>query len=105
MEIQTLTFDVQGMTERQAYHYVESFRLGMSEFDGLVRHGRARRAVAGEWVVFCTWKDSYAAADFRRSEAYARFALSPNVVNLHDHLESVCPESFEEELEALVIAA
>ena len=54
MEIQTLTFDLRGMTDRQAFHYVESIRLGISEFDGLARHARTRRSVAGEWVLFCT---------------------------------------------------
>lgn len=89
MEIQTLTFDLRGMTERQAFHYVESFRLGMSEFDGLVRYARSSRAVNGEYVVFCTWKDARSVAEFRHSELYARLALSPNVVGLHDHVESV----------------
>lgn len=89
MEIQTLTFDVRGMTERQAYHYVESFRLGMSEFDGLVRHARSRRSINGEYIIFCTWEDARSVAEFRHSELYARFALSPNVVGLHDHVESV----------------
>ena len=89
MEIQTLTFDLRGMTDRQAFHYVESLRLGMSEFDGLVRHARSRRSVSGEYVVFCTWNDAPSVAEFRHSELYARFALSPNVVGLHDHVESV----------------
>ena len=88
MEIQTLTFDLRGMTDRQAFHYVESLRLGMSEFDGLVRHARSRRSVNGEYVVFCTWTDGRSVAEFRHSELYARFALSPNVVGLHDHVES-----------------
>ena len=89
MEIQTMTFDLRGMTERQAYHYAESLRLGISEFDGLVRHARTRRSVAGEWIVFCSWKDAASVAEFRHSELYARFALSPNVVGLRDHVESV----------------
>ncbi len=89
MEIQTMTFGLRGMTERQAYHYVESLRLGISEYDGLVRYARSQRSTRGEWVIFCGWKDSQFAADFRRSELYARFALSPNVVGLCDHLESV----------------
>jgi hypothetical protein len=89
MEIQTMTFELRGMTDRQSYHYAESLRLGISEFDGLVRHARTRRSVSGEWIVFCTWKDGASVAEFRRSELYARFALSPNVVGLHDHLESV----------------
>lgn len=97
MEMQTLTFDVRGMTERQAYHYVESFRLGMSEFDGLAQHARARRSVSGEWVIFCAWKDARAVGEFRHSETYARFALSPNVVGLHDHLETVLPAASDEE--------
>ena len=98
MEIQTMTFELRGTTDRQAYHYVESLRLGMSEFDGLVRHARTRRSVSGEYVIFCTWKDAASAAEFRRSELYARFALSPNVVGLHDHLESVHVGEAEEEL-------
>lgn len=89
MEIQTLTFAIRGMTERQAFHYVESLRLGMSEFDGLVRHARSRRSMDARHVVFCAWKDGRSVAAFRQSELYARFALSPNVVGLHDHLESV----------------
>lgn len=96
MEIQTMTFELRGTTDRQAYHYVESLRLGISELDGLVRHARTRRSTAGEWVLFCTWRDSASAANFRRSELYARFALSPNVVGLHDHLESVWARAEEE---------
>ena len=101
MEIQTLTFDVRGMTERQAYFFVESFRLGISEFDGLISHARARRSVAGEYVVFCTWKNERAVTEFRRSETYARFALSPNVVDLADDLEAVFKASVTEDMIAL----
>ena len=100
MEIQTMTFDLRGMTDRQAYHYVESLRLGISEFDGLVRYARTRRSVSGEWIVFCAWQDERSVRDFRHSELYARLALSPNVVNLHDHVESVHQETAEEELAA-----
>lgn len=88
MEIQTLTFCTRGMTERQAFHYVESLRLGISEFDGLIRYARTRRAVAGHWAVFFGWKDNAAVAAFRHSELYARLALSPNVTEFQDHVES-----------------
>ncbi|MCC6958881.1 MAG: hypothetical protein IT301_03455 [Dehalococcoidia bacterium] len=88
MEVQTLTFCTRGMTERQAFHYVESLRLGISEFDGLVRYARTRRAVAGHWAVFFAWKDKSSVAAFRHSELYARLALSPNVTRFQDHVES-----------------
>jgi len=101
MEIQTMTFDLRGMTDRQAYHYAESLRLGISEFDGLVRHARTRRSVAGEWIIFCTWKDERSITDFRHSELYARFALSPNVVNLRDYVESVFEATVTEDMIAL----
>jgi hypothetical protein len=85
------------MTDRQAFHYVESLRLGISEFDGLVRHARTRRSVCGEWVVFFAWKDERSIREFRHSELYARLALSPNVLEFRDHVESVV-ETVSEEL-------
>lgn len=100
MEIQTMTFGLRGMTDRQAYTYVESLRLGMSEFDGLEQHARSHRSGTGDWVVSCTWKDNRAVRGFRHSALYARFALSPNVVDLHDRQESVCGGKWEEALEA-----
>lgn len=96
MEIQTMTFSLRGMTDRQAYHYVESLRLGISEFDGLVRYARTRRSVAGEWVVFFAWKDERAIRDFRHSELYAKLALSPNVTDFRDHVESVVEAVYED---------
>ncbi len=96
MEIQTMTFSLRGMTDRQAYHYVESLRLGISEFDGLVRYARTRRSVAGEWVVFFAWKDERAIREFRHSELYAKLALSPNVVDFRDHVESFVETASEE---------
>lgn len=96
MEIQTMTFSLRGMTDRQAYHYVESLRLGISEFDGLVRYARTRRSVAGEWVVFFAWKDEQSIREFRHSELYAKLALSPNVVDFRDHVESVVESVFED---------
>lgn len=95
MEIQTLTFGLRGMTDTQAYHYAESLRLGMSEFDGLVRHARSRRSVAGEWIISCGWTDERSVIDFRRSELYAKLALSPNVLNLRDRIEAGVPISVE----------
>ena len=97
MEIQTVTFSLRGMTDRQAFHYVESLRLGISEFDGLVRHARTRRSVCGEWVVFFAWKDERSIREFRHSELYAKLALSPNVLEFRDHVESVV-ETVSEEL-------
>ena len=101
MEIQTLTFDIRGMTARQAYFYAESLRLGISEFDGLVRHAKARRSVSGEYVIFCSWENERAVTEFRHSELYARFALSPNVVNLRDNLESAFESRVTEDMIAL----
>jgi hypothetical protein len=100
MEIQTMTFDLRGMTERQAFIYAESLRLGISEFDGLVRYARARRSIAGEYVIFCAWKDERSVTAFRHSELYARLALSPNVLNLRDHVETVL-ETVTEDMVAL----
>ena len=105
MEIQTMTFDLRGMTERQAYHYAESFRLGISEFDGLERHARSRRSVSGQWIVFCAWKDAAALAGFRHSELYAKLALSPNVYNLHDYAEAAVEPTVTEDMIALARAA
>ena len=98
MEIQTMTFSLRGMTDRQAYHYAESLRLGISEFDGLVRYARTRRSVAGEWIVFFAWKDERAIQEFRHSELYAKLALSPNVVDFRDHVETVVESSADESL-------
>jgi len=101
MEIQTMSFSVRGMTDRQAFHYVESLRLGISEYDGLVRHARARRAVAGEWIVFFAWRDEYSLRAFRRSELYAKLALSPNVTDFSDTIETVVEASVTEDMIAL----
>jgi len=89
METQTMTFSLRGMTERQAYFYAESLRLGISEFDGIVRRARMQRSVAGEYVLFCTWKDVRSVERFRHSEVYARFALSTNVTDLCDTTETI----------------
>jgi hypothetical protein len=89
MELQTLTFELRGMTDRQAYHYVESLRLGVSELDGLAVDGRARRSVQGEWIVFCSWESADAVTAFRRSALYAKLAMSPSVENLRDGVERV----------------
>ncbi len=89
MQIQTITFDVTGMTERQAYLYVESLRLGMAEFDGLIAHARVRIPSSGRYVIFSTWESAAALRAFRHSEIYARFVLSPQVVNLRDRDEHV----------------
>lgn len=96
MEIQTMTFSLRGMTDRQAFHYVESLRLGISEFDGLVRYARTRRSVRGEWVVFFAWQDERSIREFRHSELYARLALSPNVLEFRDHVESVVEMASED---------
>lgn len=89
MHIQTITFEVTGMTERQAYLYVESLRLGMAEFDGLIAHARVRIPSSGRYVIFSTWESAAALRAFRHSETYARFVLSPQVVNLKDRDERV----------------
>jgi hypothetical protein len=96
-----MTFDLRGMTERQAYHYAESLRLGISEYDGLVRYARSRRNTDGSYVVFCAWKDANAVANFRHGELYARLALSPNVVNLRDSVETVFVDRVSEDMIAL----
>jgi hypothetical protein len=77
------------MTDRQAYHYVESLRLGLSEFDGLKGFGRSRRSIQGEWSVFCSWESAEAVTAFRRSALYAKLAMSPSVENLRDGVERV----------------
>lgn len=89
MHIQTITFEVTGMTERQAYLYVESLRLGMAEFDGLIAHARVRIPSSGRYVIFSTWESAAALRALRHSETYARFVLSPQVVNLKDRDERV----------------
>ena len=76
------------MTDRQAYHYVESLRLGLSEFDGLTAYGRSSRTRDG-WNLSCGWANERYVEAFRRSSFYARVALSPNVVDFRDVAESV----------------
>jgi hypothetical protein len=87
MHIQTITFDVTGMSETQAHWYVESLRLGFGEFDGLAAYARVRIPSSGRYVIFCTWESRKALRAFRHSETYARFVLSPHVVNLRDRDE------------------
>lgn len=89
MHIQTITFDVTGMTDQQAHYYVESLRLGISEFDGLAAHARVRIPSSGRYAIFCTWESRQALRAFRHSDTYARFVLSPNVAHLRDRDEAI----------------
>ena len=89
MIIETLAFDVTGMTERQAYCFVESFRLGIAEYPGLVAHARMRLPNSSRYVIVGTWESAEALNDFRHSDLYARFLLSPNVETVGDHEEAV----------------
>jgi heme-degrading monooxygenase HmoA len=100
MNIQTITFDV---TEQQAHWYVESLRLGFGEFDGLAAHARVRIPSSGRYVIFCTWESRHALRAFRHSETYARFVLSPHVVNLRDRDEIA--ESVADEARTVAAAA
>jgi hypothetical protein len=75
------------MSEEQAHWYLESLRLGFGEFDGLATQARVRIASSGRYVIFCTWESRQALRAFRHSETYARFVLSPHVVNLRDRDE------------------
>ena len=103
MNIQTITFDVTGMSEQQAHWYVESLRLGFGEFDGLAAHARVRIPSSGRYVIFCTWESRQALRAFRHSETYARFVLSPHVVNLRDRDEIA--ESVADEARTVAAAA
>lgn len=87
MELQTLTFAVHGMTDRQAYIFVESLRLGISEFDGIARHGRATRLGANRWAVTCGWETAGYLRAFRRSALYAKLMLSPNITQFNERVE------------------
>lgn len=89
MIIETLAFDVTGMTERQAYHFVESFRLGIAEYPGLVNHARLRMPNSNRYVIVATWDSEAALAGFRHSDLYARFLLSPHVETIGDRQEGV----------------
>lgn len=89
MIIETLAFDVSGMTERQAYCFVESFRLGIAEYPGLVAHARMRLPNSSRYVIIATWESAEALADFRHSDLYARFLLSPKVETIADREETV----------------
>ena len=60
MIIETLAFDVTGMTERQAYCFVESFRLGIAEYPGLVAHARMRLPNSNRYVIVGTWESAEA---------------------------------------------
>jgi len=90
MELQTLTFSITGMTPGQGFSFVESFRLGLSEFEGITGNATSRRAHDGSFVVFANWDSDKSLQQFRHSEAYARMMLSPHIADLHDHVESVC---------------
>ncbi len=89
MIIETLAFDVSGMTDRQAYCFVESFRLGIAEFPGVVAHARIRLPGSNRYVIIGTWDSAAALAEFRHSDLYARFLLSPNIEAISDHQEAV----------------
>ena len=87
MELQTLTFTIRGMTDRQAYIFVESLRLGISEFDGIARHGRATRLGQGTWAVTTGWESTGYLSAFRRSALYAKLVLSPNITQFGESVE------------------
>ncbi len=100
MIIETLAFDVTGMTERQAYCFVESFRLGIAEFPGLEAHARMRLPNSNRYVIIATWESAEALSAFRHSDLYARFLLSPNVETIGDREEDVVDHSERLELTA-----
>jgi hypothetical protein len=100
MEIETITFRLTGLTDCQAFQLVESWRLGISEFEGLMGSARARRSVAAEWVVFCGWHDEASLQRFRRSELYARLALSSRVAAFNEVVESSIVDGADECIEA-----
>lgn len=89
MLIETLAFDVSGMTDRQGYCFVESFRLGIAEFPGVAAHARLRIPGTNRYVMVVTWDTEGDLAAFRHSDLYARFLLSPNVQTINDHDELV----------------
>lgn len=89
MIIETLAFDVSGMTERQAYCFVESFRLGIAEYPGLEAHARMRMPNSNRYVIVATWESEEALNAFRHSDLYARFLLSPHVETIGDREEPV----------------
>jgi quinol monooxygenase YgiN len=88
MIIETLAFDVSGMTERQGYCFVESFRLGLAEFPGVLAHARMRMPNSNRYVLMSTWDSRESLSAFRHSDLYARFLLSPNVESISDHEET-----------------
>jgi heme-degrading monooxygenase HmoA len=100
MIIETLTFDVSGMTERQAYCFAESFRLGIAEFPGVVAHARMRMPDSNRYVVVSTWDSSESLKAFRHSDLYARFLLSPHINAIGDHEEVVEQDEYARELAA-----
>ncbi len=87
MELQTLTFTMRGMTDRQAYIFVESLRLGISEFDGIACHGRATRLGQSTWAVTTGWESTGYLSAFRRSALYAKLVLSPNITQFGESVE------------------
>lgn len=103
MNIQTITFDMTGMSDEQANWYVESLRLGFGEFEGLAAHACVRIPSSGRYVIFCTWESRQALRAFRHSETYSRFVLSQHVTNLRDRDEAV--EKDAEDSSALRAAA
>jgi heme-degrading monooxygenase HmoA len=100
MLIETLAFDVNGMTERQAYNYVESFRLALAEYPGVAAHARMRVPNSNRYVIVGTWESEEALIAFRHSEVYARFIMSPNVETISDHEDAV-----EQQPERMLLAA
>ncbi|HMO95752.1 MAG TPA: antibiotic biosynthesis monooxygenase [Tepidiformaceae bacterium] len=100
MIIETLTFDVSGMTERQAYFFAESFRLGIAEFPGVIAHARMRMPNSNRYVVVSTWDSPVSLERFRRSDLYARFLLSPSVHPISDHQDDIAPDAYAQALAA-----
>lgn len=84
MRVQTLSFNSDMAVPMTAGRYLESFRLGIVEFPGLVAAETAAAPEPGFGYTLL-WEDSGALDTFRRSELYAKLVLSPYWNEGYDH--------------------
>ncbi len=83
MQVQTLSFNSDFAVPVAAGRYLESVRLGIVDFPGLITAEIAATREPGVGFVLL-WEDRDALNAFRHSELYAKLVLSPYWNEGHD---------------------
>ena len=88
MYIQMLSFKAHAASTELKCRYFQSVALAIGEFPGLASTQWFRSSTDGapgeRVVLVARWASADALDDFRKSDVYARFVLSPIVGHVHD---------------------